>query len=359
MFIQSKKGFSLPEVLVALVIIGFIVTIAVGAMRNTVDDSKVIAALNQMNSIKEAAALFYSDFGCIPEEVHPNTASGQDSGHKYDSLNMNTEYATRFLCLPRDCSDSEIIDFSNLWNSNGWINVDDFRPGCYFMFQGLSKLFSERFGTLHNSKVRSLITDPVYGLRSWTDTYLEANSQFNATALNRKDDTHYPAEFYSDADRFNDDVFLPVISTPWADDLESQALDAESDAPALAAEYRKGKYYQILVYSRNTGVITYMPSGEIKEMLWDEWVQVPETAVVISRGPDGLPGTEGDDTTIGAEDYWNECAAMWQHGLTSAQRRCFGRLMITDPDDPGYVDIGDDLILFIFGGGTVRSPLDN
>ena len=49
---------------------------------------------------------------------------------------------------------------------------------------------------------------------------------------------------------------------------------------------------------------------------------------------------------------------MWQFGLTDAQRACFERLKISDPNDPGYVDIGDDLVVFMFGGGGVRSPLE-
>ena len=349
MNIQSKKGFSLPEILVALTIIGLLVTLSVGAMKNTTDDSQVIVSLNQMNSIREAAALFYKDFGCIPEEIHGNAPL-------YYTFNMNPEYTTRFLCLSRDCSDSEIID--NFANSFTYLNRhkkldtslinEDFRPGCFFMFQSLDKLNSERVGNLDYNTVKYLITDPVYSSRSWTASYLEANSQFDATALNQNDDTHYPYEFYSDAYKFKEDVFLPVISTPWAANLESEAMEAEVDAPDLAAKLRKGKYYQILVYSRNT--------RENNKGAY--WIQVPETAVVISRGPDGLPGADGDDETVGAEDYWAECAAMSQSGPTNEQRQCFDRLMITDRDDPDYVNIGDDMVLFIFGGGTVRSPLD-
>jgi prepilin-type N-terminal cleavage/methylation domain-containing protein len=362
MNLPAKKGFTLIEILAALVIIGFLISLAASQVRERAEDGEIVAALNQMNSIRKAVTDgFYRDFGCIPEEVHVLAQSGPQASPRYYQLNMNPEYATRFLCLPRDCSNSEIMDlFNRRWDRYGnWIDEEDFRPGCYFMFQCLDKINSERLGNLDYYAVSPLIADPVCGSGSWTGPYLEANSRFDATALNQKDDTQYPYEFYSDYGMFEDDhVFLPVISTPWADDLEEAALEAEASDLDLAAELRKGKYYQILVYSRNTGEVTYSPSGEIRIIRWSDWIQVPETAVVISRGPDGLPGAEGDDQTVGAEDYWKECAGMWQHGLTTQQRQCFDRLMITDPDDPEYVDIGDDMVLFIFGGGTVRSPLD-
>ncbi len=33
------------------------------------------------------------------------------------------------------------------------------------------------------------------------------------------------------------------------------------------------------------------------------------------------------------------------------------KLVITDPDDPDYMDIGDDIVMFVFSG-DIRSPLD-
>ncbi|MGD9161261.1 MAG: prepilin-type N-terminal cleavage/methylation domain-containing protein, partial [Desulfobacteraceae bacterium] len=309
MDIQSKKGFSLPEILSVLAIIGLLVTITAGAMRNTADDSTVIAALNQMKVINDGVVLFYKDFGCIPEEVHINTAPGANRGPEYDKHNMNPEYATRFLCLPRDFSNSEINSLHKRLDRYGNLkDAEDFRPGYYFMFQCLASLNPERFNRGVSPTVRSyhaivsLITDPLYGSRSWTTPYLEANSRFNASALNQKDDTQYPAIFYSDHSMFEEAVLLPVISTPWADDIEVRAREAEPEDPALAEELRKGKYYQIMVYSRNNSKIKYdSQTDEIVGIIWGHWIQVPETAVVISRGPDGLPGTEGDDDTIGAE----------------------------------------------------------
>ncbi len=349
---NTPNGFSLLEIMVVLAIIGLFVTISAGALRDTTDDAEVISALSQMDSIRQAVIDgFYKDFGCIPEEVH-GKISGVGNNPEY---RKNPEYATRFLCLQRDCGDSEFkiktfIDEYTKDSDSKWsgFNDDDFCPGCCFMFNCLENLFSERLGKNLKNYIPLLMTNPVYGFQSWTGPYLEANSQFNATALNQSDDTRYPADFYSDSSTFEDDpVILPVISTPWADGLEASALEIEADDPSYAAQLRKGKYYQILVYSRDAGDDSSL------------WIQVPETAVVISRGPDGMPGSEGDDGTVGAEDYWTECADMNDGDLTAGQRQCFERLMITDPDDPEYVDIGDDMVLFIFGGGTVRSSLDN
>ena len=349
----SKNGFTVLEILVVLSIIGVFVTICAGTIKDTANDAEMIAALGIMNSIRQAVANgFYKDFGCIPEEVQK---TGSGAAHTV-SYNNNPEYATRFLCLKKDCSDSDIQTLLKKYKSADWtdFNDGDFRPGCCFMFKCLENLVSVDLGTVY-THIEALMTNPVYGTRSWTGPYLEANSQFNATALNQADDTRYPDDFYSDYSTFEGDpVLLPVISTPWSDGLEASALEIEAENPSLAAELRKGRYYQILVYSRNTGTTE---NGQ--DTYTSVWIQVPETAVVISRGPDGLPGTDGDAGTVGAETYWKACAAMSDFGPATAQRQCFKRLMITDPNDSEYVDIGDDMILFIFGGGTVRSLLDN
>ncbi len=37
--------------------------------------------------------------------------------------------------------------------------------------------------------------------------------------------------------------------------------------------------------------------------------------------------------------------------------KCVRKLKIAEPDDPDYIDISDDVVMFVFRGST-RSPLD-
>ena len=366
----SFSGFTVLEILAALVIVGFLIALMVPRARNRLEDSEVIAALNHMNSIREAVSEgFYRDFGYIPEEAHWNGLEGVPHSDS-DSLgvvrNQNPEYATRFLCMERDCTNEEITTY--LWDhdlrnsevEDVWLGEGG-HPGCYFMAEALEQLVPTHVGIPYPYHYYRyyLLQDPAVGRRGWSGPYLEANSRFNATALNREDDWKYPDNFYSDADTVTEDVFFPVIVTPWADDLEATAMEAEAGAPALAAELRKGRYYQILVYSRNVAEIRTSGAGDsYVTVIGGHWEQFPETAVIICRGADGLPGSDSQAERLGAEDYWMQCAEMSKYALTDQQRRCFERLKITDPDDPDYVDIGDDMVLFIFGSGPVRSPLE-
>jgi len=349
-------GFTVLEVLATLIIIALLVTLTVSRTRNTLQDTEIITALNQMAGIRDAVAEgFYADFGFVPEEAH--NLPGMENIDIF--RNQNPEYVTRFLCLEKDCTDQDIkacLEDGDPWYFS--LEEDILGNGhryCYFMARALSHLVAQA-QEYDFEKILPLLSDPTIE-RGWSGPYLEPNAWINATALNRQDDEKYLDDFYSDANEVQEDALFPVITTPWADDLEAAALEAETkedeDDAALEAELRKGKYYQILVYSR------FIPAnfggGTTSRGRWE---QVPETAVIICRGADGLPGSDSQAERLGAEDYWMQCADMNKYGLTDEQRHCFERLKITDPNDPDYVDIGDDMVLFIFGSGPVRSPLE-
>jgi len=112
-------------------------------------------------------------------------------------------------------------------------------------------------------------------------------------------------------------VFIPLIATPWAGLCETRA-QRESDAgdAATAAEYLRGRYYLILVERYPVG---HPQAGQ----------QITDDARIISFGANGL-----DD---GAE------------GAAAAALRI-------PEGSAGYVDIGDDLVMFIFGTGPTRRP---
>ncbi len=388
-----RAGFTLVEIVVVLAIIGLLVTLTAALTRDKLDEGKVIAAMSQMNSIKKAVADgFYRDFGYVPEEVHRGAWVDSRVGPngEADTLrNQNPEYATRFLCLERDCTNEEIADLFEDW---GMANItpefqeqqkkwggDNGRLGCAFMTKALNEMRDRSWPEDFVYPLRyMLMPDPSTGGRGWPGPYLTCNSWINATALHGTDRDQYPAIFYSDPSLFSlsgavkKDVFFPVIATPWADDLEAAARKAEADKnPDLARELRKGRYYQILVYSslrswysNIAGADTFLFDSDGQAFFYEDTMapgaQVPETAVIISRGPDGLPGTAGDASTIGAENYWMQCANKSKTGLTVDQRECFWCL--ANPKDDKCkkynVNIGDDMVLFIFGDGPIRSPLD-
>lgn len=380
-----RAGFTLVEIMVVLVIIGLLATLTAALTRGKLDESKVMAAASQMNSIKKAVVDgFYRDFGYIPEEVHRygvDSRVGSLEGEADTLRNQNPEYATRFLCLERDCTNGEIADVFSVFSTGQLPSLqveaqkwggDDGRLGCAFMTRALHEMRDNALSSFLNTYMYSLrylvMTDPSVGRRGWTGPYLACNGRIDATALHRTDADQYPAIFYSDpglqigpyaVEAVTKDVYFPVITTPWADDLEATARQAEADKdPDLAKELRKGRYYQMLVYSRLKYWLEENTSGTYYLDTVSPAAQVPETAVIISRGADGRPGTAGDASTVGAEDYWMKCAKISQYGLTDEQRACFRRLAITDPNDPDYVNIGDDMVLFIFGDGPVRSPLE-
>jgi prepilin-type N-terminal cleavage/methylation domain-containing protein len=390
-------GFTLVEILLALVIVGVLATLAVMLTRDKLDDGKVTAALTQMDGIRRAVADgFYRDFGFIPEEVH-RTQDDPDSGSYHTLLetdvprNQNPEYATRFLCMERDCTNEEITDLLSVYSISQTSSLkmqaqkwggDSGRLGCAFMARALYEVRDNTLTDFLNDELSSLrylmMPDPSVGRRGWAGPYLACNSWINATALHRTDGDRYPAVYYSDpkiqhimgpyAEAVTKDVYFPVITTPWADDLEAAARKAEADQnPDLARELRKGRYYQILVYSTPkywyynvAGAVAFSYSSDSPASVGDDLgvpeAQVPETAVVISRGADGLAGSAGDASAAGGQDCkgaegcWMKCAQMSQYGPTDAQRACFRNLATKD--------IGDDLLLFIFGSGPVRSPLD-
>lgn len=56
----------------------------------------------------------------------------------------------------------------------------------------------------------------------------------------------------------------------------------------------------------------------------------------------------------GCANVFDECRTEYE---TRCKAQCLRKVKKTDPDDPDYIDIGDDILLFVFSG-DIRSPLD-
>jgi hypothetical protein len=146
-------------------------------------------------------------------------------------------------------------------------------------------------------------------LHDWRGSYIRPNAMFNATELD-------PATYPAGPD--GSPVCLPIIAAPWADALESQAREAaKKGKPELAQEFRRGKYYQIRV-DTSLECIRRGVSGACAEA---KWRQLNHTARIVCLGENGL-----DD----------------------------GGTRYPVPDD-----IGDDMVMFVFGHAPVRSSLEN
>ena len=106
--------------------------------------------------------------------------------------------------------------------------------------------------------------------------------------------------------------YIPLIATPWADSCEKNAQKEEDlGNNDLAEKYRKGKYYLIV-------------GGQEKK-----------EARIVCFGANCL-----DDGSY-CKDH--------------DQERPINRATAQDLNNPEY-DTGDDVVVFIFGGGFMRSP---
>ena len=313
-------GYTLLELLTVLTIVGIMVTGTVIAWQRVfgrvTEDIPVAAALRDMKAIQDAIVKgFYPDIQTLP----------------YDE--KNPEYANRYLCLnPEHPKERE--EMAAFLESQGKLNLIEWNK---------------------------------YYAKGWRGPYIECDSTCNATELD-------PVSHPPDAE--GNPVYLPVIATPWADECEKMALEeiAKGDPNELAAEYRRGKYYQLFT-----------------------------VGCIVCKGQDCLSGNNGDNDmeeyfsnygSICKADckdsclkkcqamcekqckqelgiYWEECMPICVPGCND---ECFNdcyfncinefansglgkNLKIIDPYDPDYVNIGDDIVMFVFVEG-LRSPLE-
>ena len=300
------SGYTLLELLTVLVIIGIMVTGTAiawyGGSGRNLDCLPVMRALDEMNAIQDA----------IVKGVYPDL--------EYIPCRKDSLFTTSYLCFEYDQVE---IDGVKAWNK--------------------------------------------YYSKGWRGPYIEPNATVDATYF---DPESYPC------DAEGNPVSLPVIATPWADKCEKDAIEAEEGGDDVEAEkLRRGKYYQIL------------------KPIWtrDRWEIYKDAASIVCRGEDCLPGlaeellnkcTESCAENCDVEGTCKpKCDAICTENMGSARAmcleqcnarcykevsyeciapcysKCVSALKIADPDDDEYIDIGDDIVMFVFSGG-LRSPLD-
>ena len=248
----ARRGFTLLEMLVVIVIIAGLAALVVPMFGGVSDKAAVTAALAEMKTIKEAIRdRFYADLGLIPEDP------------------ANPEYATRFLCLNKDCSDADIQAATACSDLGG--NCEEM---CDFLEAQLGGFLEAQ---------RFLKWDQ-YSRKGWNGPYLERE------AVAVYDDNGTPNDE-------TDDKGYPMIIDPWEEISVHEIFSVR-----VMGGYR-------FIYDDIDG--SGQMDGDDERM----------SARIVSFGADGV--NDGGGTT----------------------------------PLPLPSKIGDDLVMFIFGGGPTRSPL--
>ncbi len=302
MFKKRSPGFTLLELIIVVSILGTLAAVLVATLASVTREAKITLALEEMHNIKTTVRdLFYPDLGRVPEDP------GED-GMLVSKNNLNAGaddrpwFATRYLCLSDDRTDPSVYP------------DPESNPGAYSMWTFLSAAYNRAFpesSTAQSSAMAKMVWDR-YKQKGWRGPYMEMDT---TTKLNK-----------------TDTCAMPLISTPWADGCEELALQAEDRGEyAEADRLRRGKYYLI------TADITKDSSGEYETN--------KNTARVISFGADCLDS--------GSYMRADPGAVSQRLRTTITELRKFN---VSKPLDPDCYYTGDDIVVFIFGGGSTRRP---
>ena len=176
---MKKQGFTLVELLAVIIVIGLIALITTPVISNTIEKSRKEAAELGMNSIKEAADLYY-----------------------YNQRLMSGKKATQFKCSYGTCSNgSDILELDGVAPNDGIITIDKYgnvsldsividKYLCIEKDQGFScsktsgkvSNSSNTTLTLENAKESTLTNYKIYG-NSVQTTYTGKNLMNTSNAI--------------------------------------------------------------------------------------------------------------------------------------------------------------------------------
>ena len=315
---MTKKGFTLLEVLVVLMILGFLTAMTAGHFSRLKGEAAITTSLNEMKNIKEVIRdRFYPDLGLIPEDLLG-----------LDGLAVNgdeiPECATRFLCLKNDG------DVTIGWNGANFVytsnpGVEESLEMAAFLAEQLRIKLGVGNESLAASQAEALLKWDKYSYKGWRGLYMEQE------------------EYYDYDGSGGSNIYWPIIVNPWADRWEEMARKEETQIPpnpAMADYYRSMKGYRI--FGR----------------------QNKNLAQIVSYGANG----KADCNVVVGTDV-NNYVCVQPHTPVAANRP------ITGADWPNYWAVdntqsgnawaigppyesfdGDDLVMFIFGTQPVRRP---
>ena len=337
---NQKSGFSLIEIIVVIFILGVLTTVAVKAVGNFDKNLLTAAAMKDMKNLQKV----------IVDKVYPDM--------RYIPCGLDNPAKSRAL---------ESL----------------FVPAYFYLQRGEFKDFFDDTNSIKSGFEDGYVPDwEKYESRGWQGPYLK-----NPTGV--IDATYFNKDQYPEIDKSH--IYLDTIHTPWAASCEEKAREVEADNPDLAKEYRKGKYYQILCPQ----ITLTEPVAHIKFMqgrVFDSWkprvCEIPKnSAYILCRGADCLP-PENPLYDVAAyleceaqirENAVEKCISDEGKKTISSLKECVKdiyeqkyhicypdgnpetlekRLAVTDPENELYLDLGDDLLISVFGK-IIRSPMDD
>ncbi len=392
----KAAGFTVIELLAVIVIIGLLVTgVSVAWQRVTLalkEDVVSTAVLTDMKKLKNALVSgFHADTGLLPCAEKTATAGGGEY--------RATEYAGRYLGFSMDCEPETIEKAQFRFDNGDFIECEKLSGHCREMCRFLSpethwSEIGKEIKIPDTRKPALPLKEPFvwnkYYATGWRGDYLQMNAVFNATEF---DPLRYPAG--------KDDapIYLPAMETPYAKHCEALALEADENGDeSLAREYRRGKYYHIMGTTTNAILIMSRgedclpaPAANVEDCIRrrGDTVDCPvKTAYVekcleqfeackshclfpgkttcqsaVCDRSDYEPscitqyGGNGAPAKLCVEERFAACVQCAKKCLLPRQNPCFQRLQITNPDIPGYIDLEDDTVMFVFSG-LIRSPLE-
>ena len=351
---DSCSGFTLLELLIVLIIIGFLVTATGRAFRKVDKDVQITAALTDMKAIADAIVKgIYPDVGRIP-------CIGEDPVS-----------AVTYLCLNLKGCMGEIhgYTYENTYQGKAYkcIEYQQLSPKCIQLLFLLAGQRSSDKECGQNGILKSKLTWNKYYAKGYRGPYIEPNA------------TYY---YNSGGEGSEEGYYLPAIATPWADKCEKMAKEAEKNMDDdLAKQYREGKYYQILQPKRSCARWDVSPNCDYQCTSYR--YEIPKNvACIVCNGPDCLSSSPMQaypkNCVEACVSYEEKCGKLCDIECGSIEkdankRQCYERCLpkvykecinndacfsecaskLKDPN----IDIGDDIVMFVFSGG-VRVPLE-
>lgn len=292
-----SAGFTILELLVVLTIIGFFAMAVAGRLAGVSDVAGVTTALEEMNNIKRAIIdLFYPQLGFIPEDPGPNRKLAGSAGSSAGD-DDRPWFATRYLCLLEDRDrTTEVPDRLK-------------SPQSHAMWIYLRSQINRRSPNDGNAKSMAMakLSWNRYRQTGWRGPYMEQDITVRLDSM--------------------ESTTTPLIATPWADKCEQLAREAEEAGETTEADrLRRGKYYLIV-----TDTITDEDGNYATDR---------NTARIVSFGAD-------------CEDSGSYRRLDGMGKVTATDLR---KLNVEADESPDGYFTADDIVVFIFGGGTPRRP---
>ena len=339
---NRKAGFSLIEIIIVIFILGVLTTISVKVVGNFDKNLLTAAAMKDMKNLQKV----------IVDQVYP------DMRYIPCGLDKNSFAKSRAL---------EPL----------------FVPAYLYLQRGEFKDFFDDTNCIKSGYEDGYVSDwEKYESRGWQGPYLK-----NPTGV--IDATYFDKNQYPEINESH--IYLNTIQTPWAARCEEKAREVEANDPDLAKECRKGKYYQILCPQVTlTEPVTH--KDFMKSRVFDYWkprvCEIPKnSAYILCRGADCLPpenplydvaayleceaqirekavekciSDEKKETINGLKEcvkafYEKKYQQCYPDGNQETLEK---RLAVTDPENELYLDLGDDLLISVFGK-IIRSPMDD